>query len=107
MKHISTRQNLRDSMTPLELALTSLAKVTAAELHQTRDAQGTAELQRDAQEAGEVGGAARRDIEQRLGRPVVSPTNYKQLRLERQAERQPSLFPADESDETKPEPRGE
>lgn len=98
VKHISARQKLRDSMTPLELALTSLAEVTATEMHQDRDSQGFVELHRDAHEAGEVGGAARRDIEARLGRPVVSPTNYKQLRQERQRELQPPLLemPAEE-----------
>jgi hypothetical protein len=99
IKHITPRQNLRDSMTPLELALTSLAEVTATELHQTRDAQGFKELQRDATEAGEVGGAARRDIEARLRKPVVSSENYKQLRQGRRDELQPRLLDAPEGDE--------
>lgn len=92
VKHIGTRQNLRDSMTPMELVLTSLAEVTAAELHQTRDAQGTWELQRDAGEAGALAGNARREVEALTGKPVVSPTNYKQLRQERQRELQPPLL---------------
>jgi hypothetical protein len=37
------------------------------------------QLKRDAREAGEVGGAARRDIEQRSRQPVVSPENYRSL----------------------------
>lgn len=98
VKQISPRQNLRDSMTPLELALTSLAEVTATEMHQHRDSQGFGELQRDAHEAGEVGGAAREDIEARLGKPVVSPTNYKQLRQERQRELQPPLLDVSQSE---------
>lgn len=66
-------------MTTLELLLTGLAEETAKTLHQTRDSQGVPALERDAHEAGEVGGATRRDIEQRSGRPVVSPENYRTL----------------------------
>lgn len=40
IKHIGRTQNLRDSMTRMELALSTLAEATAAELHQTRDSQG-------------------------------------------------------------------
>lgn len=92
VKHLATRQNLRDSMTPLELVLTSLAEVTATTMHQTHDSQGVVELRRDANEAGDVAGAARRDIETRVGQPVVSPLNYKQLRQERQRQLQPPLL---------------
>ncbi len=76
VKHIGQRQNLRDSMTTMELLLMALTEETAKELHQTRDSQGYGELHRDAGEAGEVGGATRRDIEARTGRPVVSGENY-------------------------------
>ena len=88
IKHIGRTQNLRDSMTRVELALSTLAEATAAELHQTHDSQGYEELRSDTQEAGEVGGAARRDIEARTGHPVVSGENYKTLRQGRMAARQ-------------------
>jgi DNA-damage-inducible protein D len=80
IKHIGRAQNLRDSMTRVELALSTLAEATAGELHQTRDSQGYEALQGDATEAGEVGGAARRDIEARTDHPVVRAENYKTLR---------------------------
>ena len=101
IKHIGRTQNLRDSMTRVELALSTLAEATAAELHQTRDSQGYEELRSDAREAGEVGGAARRDIEARTGHPVVSAENYKTLRQGRAPARQLPLREAtdDESDE--------
>lgn len=94
VKNLRARHNLRDSMTTLELALTILAEETAKELHQVRESQGFGELRRDTGEAGEVGGAARRDIEQRTGRPVVSSENYKTLTAR---ERQPQLFDDDSS----------
>jgi len=69
------KTNLRDHMTYLELALSSLGEATAITLHQGRDSQGFGQLHRDATEAGEVGNEARKSIEQRTGQPVVSPTN--------------------------------
>ena len=102
IKHIGQRSNLRDSMTPIELALTILTEASATELHQAHDSQGFDELREDATEAGEVGGAARRDLEARTGRPVVSSENYKALRQSRQGrqgrqgELQAPLFPTDE-----------
>lgn len=93
IKGIKGRANLRDNMTRLELALSTLAEATATELHQTRDTQGFLELQRDAGEAGEVAGSARQDIEARTGQRVVSSQNAKQLTA-RAA--QPRLLSADD-----------
>jgi hypothetical protein len=70
VKHIGPKQNLRDSMTGLELALTAFTEEAAKELHQVHDSQDFDELHDDTQEAGEVGGAARRDLEARTQRPV-------------------------------------
>ncbi len=79
VKALKKRDNLRDSMSLVELALTSLAEATAIAIHQVHDSQGVPALQGDAREAGAVAGAARRDIEARTGQPVVSPENYKTL----------------------------
>lgn len=76
-------------MTPLELALTILSEATATALHQERDSQGMGDLSADAHEAGEVGGAARHDVENRLGHSVVSSENYRTLTTRAQ---QPNLF---------------
>ncbi len=75
-KMLPQRANLRDHMTHLELALTSLSEATAITLHQNRDSQSFPELQRDAADAGAIGGDARRMIEQRIQQPVVSPQNF-------------------------------
>jgi DNA-damage-inducible protein D len=90
VKALKARDNLRDSMTPLELALTILSETTATELHRANDSYGVGELSDDARQAGEVGGAARRDVEARLGRPVVSSEKVKTLAA--RPERQASLF---------------
>jgi len=90
IKALKPRHDLRDNMTRLELALINLAEVTATDFHRTRDSQGFGELRRDAGEAGEVGGAARKDIEARRGIPVVSSENRATL-----TDRQPKLFPTE------------
>jgi hypothetical protein len=92
VKGLRSGQNLRDNATVLELLLTGIGEETAKELHQARDSQGYAALQRDAHEAGEVGGATRRDIESRLGHGVVSSESARTLRQGRQRELQPPLL---------------
>jgi len=79
IKGLSKRHIVKDHMTNLELVLGSLGDATAIELHQGRDSQGFTELQRDAKEAGEVAGSARKDIEARTGTPVVSSSNFLHL----------------------------
>ena len=68
-----TKENLRDNMTNLELALNTLAEVTTTELSRQRNPKGMAQTSKTAQEGGEVARNARADIENRLGHSVVSP----------------------------------
>lgn len=68
-------QNLRDHMTDLELALTSLGETTAVALHQSRNSHGAQKLSADAKDAGEIVAATLAEIERRGGRPVVVPAN--------------------------------
>ena len=67
-----TKENLRDNMTNLELALNTLAEVTTTEYSRQSNPQTMAENQRIAQEGGSVARDARKTIERRLGRSVVS-----------------------------------
>ena len=77
LKGISkTKRNLRDSMGKLELAITNLAEVTANEMHNTNNSFGFNELKDDVQEAGEITGKARREIEVKIGRKVANKNNY-------------------------------
>lgn len=79
-KNLRKRENLRDHMTPIELALISLGEATAVEMHRDRDSQGFPALKRDATDAGTAAGKARRVIEADLGRPVISQQNYHALK---------------------------
>lgn len=95
VKGLKKRDNLRDNMTSLELALTILSEATSTAIHQSRDSQGLTELQRDAGEAGAIAGSARLQIEARTGLPVVSPENARTLTA-RAA--QPRLFGGEPAD---------
>ena len=70
------RENLRDHMDDLELILTMLGERTTTEIHRTKDSQGVPRLKDDAREGGQIAGTARKQIERKLGRPVVSKNNF-------------------------------
>ena len=67
-----TKENLRDNMTNIELALNTLAEVATTEYSRQSNPQTMYENQRIAQEGGEVARDARQTMERRLGRSVVS-----------------------------------
>ena len=67
-----TKENLRDNMTNIELALNTLAEVTATEISRQRNPQGMSQTRQTAKEGGEVARNARVDIESRLGHTVIS-----------------------------------
>ena len=71
-------QNLRDHMSDLELALTSLGETTAVALHQARNSRGFENLAADAKDAGEVVAMALAEIQRRGGRPVITPANNRE-----------------------------
>lgn len=66
------KESLRDNMTNVELMLNGLAEAAATEISQERNPQGFAQTASVAQEGGEVADAARQNLEQRLGRSVIS-----------------------------------
>jgi hypothetical protein len=70
-----TRQNLRDHMTDLELIFSMLGEAATAEITRTRDAQGFPETETAARDGGTVAGNARRDLEKKSGRKVVTAEN--------------------------------
>ena len=69
------KENLRDNMSTLELVLNMLAEATTTEISKEQDPQTFAENQSIAREGGEVAGNARKDIEERTGRPVITSKN--------------------------------
>lgn len=74
-KNLNKKQNLRDNMSPLELALTTLAEVTTTELHRTNNSQGLKELKTDAHDGGEIASITRKNIEVKTRKSVVTSQN--------------------------------
>ena len=79
IKGLHDSQNLRDSMTNIELALTNLGEATAVEFHKKNDSKGLKELKNDMSEAGNVINSAKKEIERKLERPIVTSDNYIEL----------------------------
>ena len=67
-----TKENLRDNMTNIELALNTLAEVATTEYSRQSNPQTMEESKRVAQEGGSVAREARETMEKRLGRSVVT-----------------------------------
>ena len=73
------KESLRDNMSTTELTLNQLAEVATRELSQEEQPVGFDANKRVAQAGGSVAGNARRDLEKRLGRPVITSQNASQL----------------------------
>jgi hypothetical protein len=67
-----TKENLRDNMTNIELALNTLAEVATTELSRERNPKGMSESKQAAKAGGQVAKNARQDLERQLGRSVIS-----------------------------------
>jgi len=70
------RENLRDHMNDLELILTMLGERTTTEIHRTRESQGLPKLKDDARAGGKIAGTARKQIERKTGRSIISKENF-------------------------------
>ena len=70
------RENLRDHMTDLELIFSMLGEAATTEITRTRDTQGFPENKQAANAGGTVAGNARRELEKKSGRKVVTSDNY-------------------------------
>ncbi|MFN0197492.1 MAG: hypothetical protein ACKVT0_12165 [Planctomycetaceae bacterium] len=63
-------------MTDLELIFTMLGEAATTEIARTKDAQGFPQNQHAAREGGAVAGNARKQLEYKSGRKVVTRQNY-------------------------------
>ena len=70
------RENLRDHMNDLELIFTMLGERSTTEIHRNENSEGFSKLKSDAKVGGDIAGTARKKLEKRLGRSVVSKNNY-------------------------------
>jgi hypothetical protein len=72
-------ENLRDHMTDLELIFTMLGEASTTEIAKNKNARGFVENHKAAKAGGSVAGKARKDLEQKSGKKIVSKQNFKQL----------------------------
>ena len=70
------RENLRDHMDDFELIFTMLGERSTTEIHRNEDSRGIAKLKSDAKAGGAIAGSARKQLEKRLGRSVISKGNF-------------------------------
>ncbi|MDO8497418.1 MAG: Bro-N domain-containing protein [bacterium] len=70
------RENLRDHMDDFELIFNMLSERATTEIHRTEDSKGVTKLRSDAKAGGDIAGGARKKLEKRLGRSVVSEKNF-------------------------------
>lgn len=70
------RQNLRDHMDDFELIFTMLGERSTTEIHRNENSQGVLKLKSDAKAGGDIAGGAKKQLEKRLGRSIVSGKNY-------------------------------
>lgn len=69
------KENLRDNMSTLEIVLNMLAEATTTELTKTTNPQGLEENKKVAKEGGSIAGDARKAIEEKTGKPVITSKN--------------------------------
>ena len=70
------KQNLRDHMNDFELIFTMLGERSTTEIHRVENSKGVPKLKDDAKAGGEIAGGARKKLESRLGKSLVSNNNY-------------------------------
>ena len=75
------KENLRDNMSTLELALNMLAEATTTELTNAQNPHGLEENRAVAKQGGKVAGNARKEIESQTGRSVVTSGNAQTMLL--------------------------
>jgi hypothetical protein len=70
------RENLRDHMDDFELIFNMLGERSTTEIHRTEDSQGMNKLKSDAKAGGDIAGNARKQLEKRLGKSVVTKNDF-------------------------------
>lgn len=70
------RENLRDHMDDFELLFNMLGERATTEIHRTENSKGVKKLKADAKAGGDIAGGARKNLEARLGKSVVTGKNF-------------------------------
>ena len=73
------KENLRDNMSDLELVLTMLSEATTTEIEKQKEPKTLEEHKEAARSGGEAAGIARKAVEERTGRKVITSDNAERL----------------------------
>ena len=73
------KENLRDNMSTTELILNMLAETATKDIAEATNPQGLDENKQVAQDGGSIAGDARKSIEARTGKPVITSKNAMDL----------------------------
>ena len=73
------KENLRDNMSDLELVLTMLSEATTTEIEKQKNPKTFEEHREIAKSGGEAAGIARKAVEERTGREVITSDNAERL----------------------------
>ena len=73
---MNKNQNLRDHMTDLELIFMMLGEKSTTEITKSRDSKGFEKCFDSSKEGGTIAGNARKELEKKTGRKVVTSENY-------------------------------
>ena len=73
------KENLRDNMTNMELVLNMLAEVSATEISQAQNPKGLEQHKKVARAGGEVANKAKKELESKTGKKVITSKNAKNL----------------------------
>lgn len=71
--------NLRDNMTNLELVLNMLAEATTTEISKEKMPATFQQNKKIANQGGTIAGNTRKEIEEKIGKKIVSPISAKKL----------------------------
>ncbi|MFI5343812.1 MAG: Bro-N domain-containing protein [Chlamydiales bacterium] len=85
------KENLRDHMTDLELIFSMLGEASTTEITVQQDAQGFQKNKEAARAGGKIAGNARKELEEKSGRKVVSSSNFLSHQLDLEAEKIKSI----------------
>ena len=75
------KESLRDNMTNTELIFNMLAEVSTTEISKSEDPNGFEESKPIAREGGKIAGDARKALEKRIGKKVISKSNANNPKL--------------------------
>lgn len=80
-------QNLRDHMTDWELILTMVGEKATTDITVAKDSKGLEECKESAQEGGQIAHNTRKELEQKIGKSIMSENNFLGLKEKKKLEK--------------------